>query len=283
MGDFFDSIEEDIIIPTFPSTSAPKASPISFRAPAIISQEALNALCFHGINFAQHSTTPSQFPGPTQPDLIHLANPVVHPITGEHITSYEKLAKDPVTRDVWTTAFGKELGGLAQGDNKTGAAGTDTVFFMTHDEIQNIPKDRTVTYTRVVVDYRPQKEDPNRVRITVGGNLIDYPGELTTHTADLVTSKILWNSVVSTKDARYCTADLKLFYLTAPMDRYEYMRMPLRIIPEHVIDQYNLREKAKNGFVYNGNQACHVWPPTSRHLGQQITQKTPGQARILRG
>jgi hypothetical protein len=135
------------------------------------------------------NTAPSQFPGPTQPDLIHLANPVVHPITGEHITSYEKLAKDPITRDVWTTAFGKELGGLAQGDNKTGAAGTDTVFFMTHNEIQNIPKDRTVTYARVVVDYCPQKEDPNRVRITVGGNLIDYPGELTTRTADLSPQK----------------------------------------------------------------------------------------------
>ncbi|KAL7479933.1 hypothetical protein ACHAW6_007838 [Cyclotella cf. meneghiniana] len=121
---------------------------------------------------------------------------------------------------------------------------------MTHDGIKNIPKDRTVTYAHVVVDYRPQKEDPNRVRITVGGNLINYPGELTTRTADLVTSKIMWNSIVSTPNAKYVTADLKLFYLTAPMDRYEYMRMPLRIIPEHIIDQYDLRSKAKNGYVY---------------------------------
>ncbi|KAL7476245.1 hypothetical protein ACHAW6_002118 [Cyclotella cf. meneghiniana] len=34
------------------------------------------------------------------------------------------------------------------------------------------------------------------------------------------------------------------------MDRYEYMCMPLKIIPEHIIKQYNLREKAKNGYVY---------------------------------
>ena len=40
----------------------------------------------------------------------------------------------PKTRS-WTTAFGKELGGLAQGDNKTGAKGTNTVFFMDHNEI----------------------------------------------------------------------------------------------------------------------------------------------------
>ena len=51
---------------------------------------------------------------------------------------------------------------------------------MSKEEIKRIPKDRTVTYARIVVDYRPQKEDPNRVQITVSGNLIDYPGELTT-------------------------------------------------------------------------------------------------------
>ena len=54
--------------------------------------------------------------------------------------------------------------------------------------ITEIPKDRTVTYGRIVVDYQPQKGDPNRVRITAGGNLIDYPDKLTTRTADLRTT-----------------------------------------------------------------------------------------------
>jgi hypothetical protein len=89
-------------------------------------------------------------------------------------------------RDVWTTAFGKEFGNLAQGDDKTGEKGTNSIFVMSHNDIANIPKGRTVTYGRIVIDYRPQKADPNRVRITAGGNLIkDYPGELTTRTADL--------------------------------------------------------------------------------------------------
>jgi hypothetical protein len=99
----------------------------------------------------------------------------------------------------------KELGRLAQGfDDK---AGTNTVFFMTKDEIKQIPRDRTVTYARIVVDYCPQKDDPNRVRITVGGNLIEYPGELTTRTADLTTSKILWNSTISTPGATQYSTD----------------------------------------------------------------------------
>ena len=83
-----------------------------------------------------------------------------------------KLKKDPATAKVWSRAFGKEFGGLAQGDNLTGEKGTNTVVVMTHEEIANIPREKVVTYARVVPDYREQKKDPYRIRITAGGNLI---------------------------------------------------------------------------------------------------------------
>ena len=151
-------------------------------------------------------------------------------------------------RSVWTTAFGKEFGNLAQGDDKTGEKGTNSIFVMSHNEIANIPKGRTVTYGRIVINYRQQKADPNRVRITAGGNLIkDYPGELTTRTADLTTSKILWNSILSTEGAKFMGLDIKSFYLTATLDRYEYMKMPIDMFPEHIIQQYNLRKHVKKG------------------------------------
>ena len=105
------------------------------------------------------------------------------------------------------------IGGLAQGDNKTGEKGTNSIFVLNHEAIANIPKDRVVTYARIVVDFRPQKKDPNRVRMTAGGNLIKYPGELTTRTADLTTSKVIWNSVLSTKDAKFMGIDTKNLYL----------------------------------------------------------------------
>jgi hypothetical protein len=131
--------------------------------------------------------------------------------------SYDDLVRDPATKKLWSGAMTKELARLAQGiDGLT--TGTNTVFYMSHDEIKNIPTDRTVTYARIVVDYRPQKTDPNRVRITVGGNLISYPGEVTTRTADMITSKILWNSVLSTPGAKYCCADVKNFYLETLME-----------------------------------------------------------------
>ena len=148
------------------------------------------------------------------------------------------------TRSMDEKAMCIELGRLAQGYGDT--KGTNTVEFMSHEEIANIPKDQTVTYARIVVDYRAQKTDPNRVRITVGGNLIDYPYELTTRTADLTTPKIMWNSVVSTRDARYICADVKNFYLCTPLDRPEYMRMPAKYLPDEFIKHYGLANKIKN-------------------------------------
>ncbi len=71
-----------------------------------------------------------------------------------------------------------ELGRLVQGYGDT--KGMDTIKFVTLNEIAKIPEDRTVMYACIVVDYREQKTDPNRVRITVGGNLIYYLYELTT-------------------------------------------------------------------------------------------------------
>ena len=183
-------------------------------------------------------------------DIEHFCAPVVHPVTGETITQYRKLVRDPITKEVWSTALGKEWGRMAQGDNKTGEKGTNSIFVMTHEEILNIPKDRVVTYARIVVDFRPQKKDPNRVRLTAGGNLIKYPGELTTRTADLTTSKVIWNSVLSTKDAKFMGIDIKNFYLGTPLDRYEYMKLPMHLFPQHIIDQYRLKEHEKGGFVY---------------------------------
>ncbi len=84
----------------------------------------------------------------------------------------------------------------------------------------------------------------------VRGKLIQYPGELMTQTADLTTSKIFRNSVISTKDAQFMMLDVGNFYLETPMDQYEYLKMPLPLFPQDTIDQYNLIEKAKGGFIY---------------------------------
>ena len=91
----------------------------------------------------------------------HYANPMVHPVTGETILSYKKLMNDPATAEVWQTAFGKDFGGMAQGDNKTGQKGTNAMFVMTREDIAHaLAAGIIFTYANPVVDYCPPKKDP---------------------------------------------------------------------------------------------------------------------------
>jgi hypothetical protein len=77
----------------------------------------------------------------------HFASPIVHPITGETISSYIKLMNDPARAEIWQTAFGKDFEGMAQGDNKMGQKGTNPMFVMTHDEIkQAVAAENFFTY-----------------------------------------------------------------------------------------------------------------------------------------
>ncbi len=79
--------------------------------------------------------------------------PMVHLITGETISSYKRLMRDPTMAETWQTAFGKDFGGMAQGDLKTRQKGTNSIFVMTHKEILCILPKQTVTYSRIVVNF----------------------------------------------------------------------------------------------------------------------------------
>ena len=53
----------------------------------------------------------------------HFASPMLHPVMGETISSYKKLMNNPAMAEIWQTAFKKDFGGMAQGDNKRGRKG----------------------------------------------------------------------------------------------------------------------------------------------------------------
>mgnify|MGYP000951902412 CR=1 FL=1 len=98
----------------------------------------------------------------------------------------------------WKGGMCNEFGRLFQGYKDI--KGTNTCKFIRK---RDIPQGRTATYIRIVVADRPRKTEPERVRMTVGGDRVDYPGEVTTKTTDLATAKILLNSVISTPGARF--------------------------------------------------------------------------------
>ena len=145
----------------------------------------------------------------------HYANPMMHPVTGKTISSYKQLMNNPATAEVWQTAFGKDFGGMAQGDNKTGQRGMNAMLVMTQDEVAHaLAAGQFFTYANPLIDYRPQKEDPYCIQITAGGNFLKYEGNASVRMADLNTAKMHWNSVISTKGAKYMCLDIKHFYLT---------------------------------------------------------------------
>jgi hypothetical protein len=183
-------------------------------------------------------------------------NPIDTPYTATAINcdtgalaEYHQLLK---TSDgsLWEHSAVEEWARLAQGCPPSGIPvehGTNTLRFITHSDV---PSTRKPTYARIVVADRPQKSQPRRVRLTVGGDRIDYPGDVATKTSSLPTVKLLLNSTISTPGAKFMCIDIKDFYLNTPMTRYEYMRVDLRSMPTAIIAQYNLSSISHNGAIY---------------------------------
>ncbi|GKY90853.1 hypothetical protein MPSEU_000058100 [Mayamaea pseudoterrestris] len=118
------------------------------------------------------------------------------------------------------------------------------MFFIPHTAV---PKHKKVTYLRIVSAWRSEKENPRRVLFTVGGDRLDYAGDVSTKSADLATVKLLLNKVVSSPGATFLTIDIKDFYLNTPMDKYEYMHIPVWAIPDDIREQYRLADLIHNG------------------------------------
>jgi hypothetical protein len=117
---------------------------------------------------------------------------------------YMALMKEPRLQPLWTRGFGNECGQLFQGIRDI--PGTDTWFFI---ELTNIPKNRKITHGKIVCDYKPNKKEKEWVRLTVGGDKLDYSGDVATSTVDITTFKILINSTLSTEDAAMMMIDIK--------------------------------------------------------------------------
>ncbi len=65
-----------------------------------------------------------------------------------------------------------------------------------------------MTYDKFVCEYKPNKEEKERTRFTVGGDKIKYPGDCSTPSGDLTLFKIMLNSVISTPGAQFMALDV---------------------------------------------------------------------------
>jgi hypothetical protein len=65
--------------------------------------------------------------------------------------------------------------------------GTGTLHFIKKFQV---PKDRKATYANFVCNIRPQKTERHRVRMTAGGDKLDYPGDASSPTVSMLDAKI---------------------------------------------------------------------------------------------
>ena len=175
-------------------------------------------------------------------------------------------------RNLYKYSYSKELGRLAQGIPDV-VKGTNTILFI---DKADVPTElwKYITYGHIVVNYRPEKSDLHRTRLTVGGNLILYPSDCGTPTVDLLTVKLLLNSIISSPGTKLLTIDIKNFYLNTPMKRFEYMRLKLSNLPEDFLERYNLEPKSeKNGQIYVKIRLGMYGLPQAGLLAQQLLEE----------
>jgi hypothetical protein len=128
--------------------------------------------------------------------------------TGKYL-NYGQLLRDPKHAKLWAHSAANEFGQLAQGVG-TRIKGANTIHFIRKNQVPNKRK-RDITYGSFKCDYKPNKEEKERTRLTAGGDRINYPGDTGTPTVDMTLFKVILNSIISTKGARCMTIDLMIF------------------------------------------------------------------------
>ncbi len=203
---------------------------------------------------------------------VHQAMAIMDEETGQ-LLNYRKLLHSAKYKNQWSISSANEFGRLANGVGNRIKNPTNTIQFIRK---KDIPQDRRkdVTYGSFVCSIRPEKKEKNRTRFTVGSDRINYLGAVATPTADMLVAKLLVNSVISTKGARFMTIDISDFSLMTPLKRPKFIRISINDIPEEIIIKYKLREIADSkGMKYIQANRGMYGLPQSGLLANELLEK----------
>ena len=137
--------------------------------------------------------------------------------------------------------------------------------------LSEIPINNNITYySRQIKEKLTVIDDVEyvnaRVRGTLGGDKTNYEGPTSTHTAEYPLIKTLFSAVLHNvkyvdPETRFYNIDLVDFYLQSPMETPAYISVPLKDIPQAIINTYDLYRRASNNksIFQSGND--YIWPP----------------------
>jgi hypothetical protein len=221
----------------------------SFPSPPLPALNILHQLA----QFVQHNPTIANKMQSVQHDPT-IAGKMFHPVTGRPKNIDTLLRSlDSIT---WTTSLANEWARCAQGLSSNRPAdkhvvGTNTIFFIRPHQV---PAGRKVTYANFVCTMRPGKAERYRIHMTVGGDRLDAYQDVRSPAVGITDTKLHINSAISDakNGARYCTGDLKDFFLCSIMKIFQYMRVHRRYIPQEILDAYALDDTHfdSKGYAY---------------------------------
>ena len=137
---------------------------------------------------------------------------------------------------------------------------------------------KNVTYGQFVCMLRPEEAKKTRTQLMVGGNHINYPGQVATSTAGMLLAKLLFNSIVSTKSAQFMAMDISNFYLMTPLSRPKYIHIKLSDNPDEIIKDNLLEKATKDGSIYiEANKGMYCLP----HAG--LLDQSWRDSRLFKG
>jgi hypothetical protein len=218
----------------WPIASPPSAAPHRYPTRHVITQSTQEEASHI---FTVNANIPSISNSIHQAPIQEWANSIIDPETGASL-EYRHFLKIPAKAAAWTHSFANELGRLAQGVGGR-LKGTNTIFFIRHDQI---PTDRRtdVTYGRICVNHRPQKEEPHRTRLTVGGHPL--PIQPPPNSSSIATFR---HPALNT-----CAATSQTFIWEPPwiaMNTWKF-RSPSPL--NEIIEEYKLRPLAHKDHIY---------------------------------
>ena len=265
-----------------PTQESPLQTPLSFGPPILNAFSKVAAILGRAVSPPlPFKSLPKESPAPS-PRVSPVAPPRVSPVAPprvptiplaqsvQHDPTIAGTMYDPITgcketidsllhgpdKAIWLQSLANECGRCTQGLSKqrttdTAIIGNRTMFFIKPHEV---PPDRKVTYANFVCTMRLGKTERYRICMTVGGDHLDAYQDVRSPAVSIIDTKLHINSTISDAKhgARYCTADLKDFFLTSDMKIFQYMRIHRRYLPQEVIDEYALTDAYfdSKGYVY---------------------------------
>ena len=96
----------------------------------------------------------------------------------------------------WNISTANGIGRLFQGVGKRIKDPSNTCHFIRKDQVP-VNQFKDVTYRKFECTERSQKAEKHRTRLVVGGNRINFLGDVGTPTTEMLLVKIMLNSVIS--------------------------------------------------------------------------------------